>query len=85
MKKLIDFPISAKIFFEPFAFKVKEYLSIQRFQRFLILEGFAMLIAKKDPYYIMDNLNCKLDPKLAYDFTKEGKESSATPAEEKGG
>ena len=58
--------IFAKIFYEPFAFKIKEYLSIERFRRLLLLEGFAMLIAHKDPLTIMDTLNCKLSPKFIY-------------------
>ena len=58
--------ISAKIFFEPFAFKIREYLSIERFRRLLLLEGFSMLIGRKDPYYIMDVLNSRLDPDHTY-------------------
>ncbi len=58
--------VFGKIFYEPFAFKIKEYLSIERFRRLLLLEGFAMLIAQKDPLTIMDTLNCKLSPKFIY-------------------
>ena len=63
--------ILAKLFFEPYAGKVKEILGIERFRRSLLLEGFALLIAKRDPYFIMDRLNCKLDPKFIYDFEAE--------------
>lgn len=63
--------IMAKMFFEPFAGKIKEILGIERFRRMLLLDGFSMLLARKDPYYIMDRLNCKLDPRYIYDFEKE--------------
>lgn len=57
----------AKMLFEPFAGKIKEVLSIQKFRRILLLEGFVLLLSRKDPYFIMDRLNCKLDPGLLYD------------------
>ena len=68
----------AKMVFEPMAGKIREILSIERFRRSLILEGFALLLARKDPYYIMDRLNCKLDPKHIYDFEAERKEASGS-------
>ncbi len=73
--------VFAKIIFEPFAFKIKEYLSILRFRRTLLLEGFLMLITKKDPFTIMDTLNSKLDPSSVYNRDDASKKSESKEEE----
>jgi len=73
--------IMAKMFFEPYSAKIKEMLGVERFRRSLLLEGFALLIEKRDPYYIMDRLNCKLDPKFIYDFEAEREAERAKNAD----
>jgi chemotaxis protein MotA len=74
--------VAAKIFYEPFAYKIREYLSIQLFRRQLLLEGFSMLIAQKNPLTIMDTLNCQLDPKFVYTRDDIAKSASDKKEEE---
>lgn len=60
----------ARLVFMPAASKLQQILEIEKYRRYMQLEGIVMLSEKRPPSYVQDRLNALMDP--GYQFFKEG-------------
>ncbi len=58
--------VSARLLFIPAASKIQQILEIEKYRRYMQLEGIVMLQEKRSATYVMDRLNSLMDPSLRY-------------------
>lgn len=67
--------VAARLLFIPAASKTQQVEEIEKFRRYMQLEGIVMLSEKRSPTYVQDRLNALLDPALQY---RKGEEAKGT-------
>lgn len=58
--------VGARLVFIPAASKIQQILEIEKYRRYLLLEGIVMLQEKRSPTYVMDRLNALVDAPMRY-------------------
>lgn len=58
--------VGARLVFIPAASKIQQIIEIEKYRRYLQLEGLVMLQEKRSPSYVQDRLNALVDPSLRY-------------------
>jgi chemotaxis protein MotA len=59
----------ARLLFMPAASKTQQILEIEKFRRYMQLEGIVLICEKKSPSYVQDRLNALVDPNFRYERT----------------
>lgn len=70
--------IAARLVFLPASSKTQQMLEIERFRRYIYLEGVVMISMKRPPVYVQDRLNALVDPESQYDHFKRGRNERST-------
>lgn len=70
--------IAARLIFLPASAKTQQMLEIERFRRYIYLEGIVMISMKRPPVYVQDRLNALVDPDSQYDHFKRGRSERGT-------
>lgn len=71
--------VGARLVFIPAASKIQQIIEIEKFRRYLQLEGLVLLQEKRPPSYVQDRLNALVDPALRY-----SRDGSATATVKRG-
>ncbi|MBO9541282.1 MotA/TolQ/ExbB proton channel family protein [bacterium] len=58
--------MGARMVFIPAASKIQQILEIEKYRRYMMLEGIVMLHEKRPASYVQDRLNSLLDPAMMY-------------------
>lgn len=73
----------ARLIFMPAASKIQQNLEIEKYRRYMQLEGIALIADKKPPSYIQDRLNSLMNPAFAYSKDGGASKGAALPAGKK--
>lgn len=61
----------SRLILQPTASKIQQREEIERFRKYLLAEGLALLAERKSPRYIQDRMNSYLAPDLHFDIDRQ--------------
>jgi len=70
----------ARLLFMPAASKTQQVLEIEKFRRYMQLEGIVLIAERKIPSYVQDRLNALVDPTYRYERPSAAAVATAKPA-----